>query len=450
MNPGPNVSTTQNTTPLLVAPGTQVSSFATYALDSSGNVAGLTTPSGGIIPITANLRNNLVLPKRVKRFGVMTGSTVNFTFAATIRVPFPWLSLKPVIYSPLPGALAGCTASVCVMPDNSGGLGSPTGTLTAITQSASASLAVNAAVSGGNATVPQTAIHGRTPCDTIALPSVARTDGGTGYLLHVRWFVPVGQTTDIRAAGFALPTSTLATDEVECGFFSGADKTLLTGSSFARYDVMPPIAFEFTTEVGVRTVHLAGDSTCMGYGYNDTAGQEQDTSGFQLAIRQLRLAGQPIDYFQTAYGSMKSGDFLTNALNAISTDTVRPNLAGLLVGSVNDTDSLWTSAWSDRCIRDAITWINTVSPLGITPFLRTMNPKNSLTAPQEAFRIQHNARVIALANAAKIPYADPSSVLTAAGGGYKTGYSTDGVHCNATGYGVERDYLATWLATTTF
>ena len=92
MNPGPNVSTTQNTTPLLVAPGTQVSSFATYALDSSGNVAGLVGPSGALasIPFIPN-GGQAAIPVILPSSGTITNGVLSALTALPTAYGGAWM-----------------------------------------------------------------------------------------------------------------------------------------------------------------------------------------------------------------------------------------------------------------------------------------------------------------------------------------------------------------------
>ena len=92
MNPGPNVSTTQNTTPLLVAPGTQVSSFATYALDSSGNVTGLVGPSGVLasIPFIPN-GGQAAIPVILPSSGTITNGVLSALTALPTAYGGAWM-----------------------------------------------------------------------------------------------------------------------------------------------------------------------------------------------------------------------------------------------------------------------------------------------------------------------------------------------------------------------
>ncbi len=113
--------------------------------------------------------------------------------------------------------------------------------------------------------------------------------------------------------------------------------------------------------------------------------------------------------------------------------------------SPNDSDK-YTAAGVERCLSQAVQWIQYCNDNVAIPMLVTPAPVNGINSTQEAFRRSVCDGVRAMCASGAAILIDRDSVYTdytTLSGGYKSGLNFDTVHPNAAGYNLE---AAAWAS----
>lgn len=268
--------------------------------------------------------------------------------------------------------------------------------------------------------------------DWLALPSIARTDGGTGRILMLRDYVPAAGNTTGNRADIGSTSLSLAVCKVDAFFKSGDFVTTPAGFTAAtEWTMAPAVWFEFLTASGAIVVLDSGDSTRQG-----SDGGPMPNVGGAGRLAAETLYGQ-VAFANGGWASQTSTAYYANALVKIA--AIKPTIAFYCPWSPNDTDK-YTAAGITRMQQLALQWIDACRVAGARAVLLTPNPMNGLDSTQEGFRRQIVTWVKTVCSAGLATLGDRDAVYTDYStntGGYKAGLFATSLHPNPTGYALE-------------
>ncbi len=262
--------------------------------------------------------------------------------------------------------------------------------------STSTTVPMCAAAAGGTETITLKA------SDWMRIKSVARTDVANALPICLgRVLVPSSgntvQTTSSQIASSWAPTSgrffKVSREQVDAVTTTPANYTQTgEGTTCAIAGI------EFRGSLPSIPVLTIGDSTYEGY----LLTKPQDNWGFQYTDAMATL-GYPISHANVGWTGAKSIDIYNIAKTHIA--NFKPAIVFYLVGTSND--GVLTQAIIDRQYAQAIDIADYCSENDVVCVLTTMIPNSSTTAPQDAFRLALNARILAQKN----PVADFSAAV---------------------------------------
>lgn len=411
------------------------------------------TPNAGITPVRADPATgnvyanglsvvsgaeNSIVP--LKPHGSFEGSSgvLTYTLHLTLTSPVPFYGLRLRLYNPNSSDCVGVLAGVATSSNMTGGVQAPTGTPVQATVNAATAITVPQATSGGGQPGDD-AILGEVITDWINVASVARDDGGTGYLLMVRIYYPsAGNTSAMRSTNLGLSAADVAT--WGCAAVGMVGDRVTTWGSWATSvsSIGPCFGVELLTAGGVITLLDEGDSTVVGQGNT-----RQNGSGAILAMQASLSNARPLAVWNMGEGGSQSTTYLQLFKNLIASG-IRPKIACFCAFSPNDTDK-YTVAGTQRQIAGMSQFVGICRQYGIKPALKTPCPVSGTTATEEGFRRQVVAATKLFAAQLSTLLIDRDSVLTdysTTSGGWLSGMNTDTKHPSPAGYAAER---ALWL-----
>ena len=275
---------------------------------------------------------------------------------------------------------------------------------------------------GSGYTVKKTTYNGQVPrtvSDLIPIQSVARTDGGEGILVLLRQYV----------SGTAIGLRNISANNTYAKTIAGGaatgDKTqsTITSATGSMYTLGEIIVYRKAATLRVVAV---GDSTVQAIGGNGPAdGSALAQACYELGIQHAMYAqdGQP------HANSMKNLDSL------ISTGEAKNALVFLQAWSQN---SGATTTTVDLCWYNTMAMLEKLASVGSIGVLISPTPiDTNPSIAQYAYD-----KIIS----SGLPYVDQSTGLRQSNWTYISGYTSDGVHYNASGEAVIRPNFAEKLA----
>lgn len=365
-----------------------------------------------------------------KLWGLVQNSAgvLGITNRVVYEVPNDWIALRVHVENMASTAQINRIASVGVGADASV-LASASATFSSLLFSASATHATTACTSGAGT---DQAIPTDLVSDWLALPSIPRTDGGSGRLICYQEFVPSAGNTTGNRVDIASTSLALSVTRAKAYYKSGDCVTTPANfTSATEWTMAPAVWFEFLTTAGQIVVLGIGDSTVQG----SDGGPPPNVGG---ALRSLFEASPTtIAICNEGWASQTSAAYYTNGVAKLS--AIKGTLAVYCPWSPNDSDK-YTAAGVTRMQQAALQFITACQAAGVVPALLTPCPANGLNSTQEGFRRQIVAwaKLVCASNIAIL--VDRDAVYTDYStdtGGYKAGLNATTLHPNATGYALE-------------
>lgn len=395
------------------------------AKDASGNSVAL-VDAGGNSLFRSQRRSQVPF----KLFGQIQNSAgvLGSTNRAVYEVPMDWIAVRVHVENMASTAQINRIASLGVGADATV-LAGASATFSNLLFSGSATHATTACTSGAGT---DQAVPTDTVSDWLALPSIARTDGGNGRLLVYQEYVPAAGNTTGNRADIASTSLALSVTRAKAYYKSGDCVTTPTNfTSATEWTMVPAVWFEFLTSAGQTVILAAGDSTMQG-----TDGGPMPNVG---GAARLLMESNPtqIALCNGGWSSQTSAAFYANGINRLA--SIKGTMAVYCPWSPNDTDK-YTAAGVTRMQQAALQFIAACQGAGIVPALLTPCPINSINSTQEGFRRQivDWVKVVCASNQAILIDRDAVYTdYTVDTGGYKAGLNATSLHPNATGYALE-------------
>ena len=370
-------------------------------------------------------------------FGQMQNSAglLGATVHATYEVPFDWIAVRLHVENMASTAQINVLAALAVSNDGIAAPTAPSGAWNNVLFSGTAAHATTACTSGAgtNDAIPTDLVS-----DWLALPSIPRTDGGTGRIIMLRQYVPAAGNTTGNRADIASTSIALSVLKAKGWFKSGDFVTTPAGfTTPSEWTMVPCVWFEFLSASGAIVLMASGDSTIQG---SDGGPMPNVGGGARLASETLYGS---VALLNGGWASQMSNNYYTNSLAKLA--AIKPTLAAYCPWSPNDTDK-YTAAGITRMQQQALLWLTACRAAGSTPILLTPNPANGLDSTQEGFRRQIVVWVKSVCSAGMATLGDRDAVYTDYStntGGYKAGLFATALHPNATGYALEATLV--WL-----
>mgnify|MGYP000378998438 CR=1 FL=1 len=370
-------------------------------------------------------------------FGALQNSAglLGVTAHATYEVPFDWVAVRLHVENMASTAQINVLAALAVSNDGTAAPTAPSGAWNNVLFSGTAAHATTACTSGAgtNDAIPTDLVS-----DWLALPSMPRTDGGTGRIIMLRQYVPAAGNTTGNRADIASTSTALSVLKAKGWFKAGDFVTTPAGfTTPSEWTMVPAVWLEFLSASGAIVLMTSGDSTLQG---SDGGPMPNVASGARLASETLYGS---VALLNGGWASQTSTAFYTNALAKLT--AIKPTLAAYCPWSPNDADK-YTAAGITRMQQQALLWLTACRAAGSTPILLTPNPANGLNSTQEGFRRQMVAWVKSVCSAGMATLGDRDAVYTDYStntGGYKAGLFATALHPNATGYALEETQV--WL-----
>jgi lysophospholipase L1-like esterase len=380
--------------------------IASFDLDGPAEnvrMAQLATDAGGQSSLGSAPRTNII-PSRIVGWSKSAGS--GFTMHGCFPTPYPFTHIQ-LVYEGLTSA-AGITAKVAASAVRGNGYapkdtGGADVTATAVTfgttdpnsllnPGGGASTGTCPAGTGTEAT--KDIVNGRLYSDIIALPSYARTDGGTNYLAMVRTYTAnampaASQPTINPATGDASGPISEYEPDWAGGYQSGFDG-ITNWATYAPtgFDWISPASVRFFSERSIMTIASYGDSTQTGWAPSGGPVRGGGVQGYvRTAVRNLFAHGFAITHYNRAKEGNKTTQFLGNAIREIP--VLRPSVAILRAWSINDGIS---QAIVDNAMSLLVQAVAACRQVGTVPIVEVPPPQN-LSGANEALRVAYCARV---------------------------------------------------------
>jgi len=393
------------------------------------SVIDASSPKGAAFINRAGMYRKTQVP--LKLYGQFQNSAglLGVTNHITYEVPFDWIALRVHVENMAATAQIKSLVAVAVSNDGTVAPTAPSGSWNNVLFSGVAAFSSVACTSGAGT---DSAITTDITSDWLTLPSIARTDGGTGRVLMLRHYVPAAGNTTGNRADIASTSLALSVTKVKTYFKAGDFVTTPAGfTTPTEWTMAPTIWFEFLTPSGQISLYAVGDSITQG---SDSTPIINIGGAGRLSFASFN---GDISYLNQGWASQISSVYYQNGLNKLA--ITKPSVAAFCPWSPNDTDK-YTQAGVDRCNRQALQWVQYCVTNQIIPALITPAPVNGLTTGEEGFRRQVVQYVKALCATSVAVLLDRDSVYTdysSASGGFKAGLNSTTLHPNGTGYALE-------------
>lgn len=395
------------------------------AKDASGNSVALVDTAGNSL-----FRSQRRTQVPFKLWGQLQNSAglLGITNRVVYEVPNDWIALRVHVENMASTAQINRIASVGVGADASV-LAGASATFSSLLFSGSATHSTTACTSGAGT---DQAIPTDLVSDWLALPSIARTDGGTGRLLCYQEYLPSAGNTTGNRADIASTSLALSVTRAKAYYKSGDCVTTPANfTSATEWTMVPAVWFEFLTNAGQVVVLGVGDSTMQGA----DGGPPPNVGGALRAL--FEASPTTIAICNEGWSSQSSAAYYTNGVAKLS--AIKGTMAAYCPWSPNDSDK-YTAAGITRMQQAALQFITACQTAGVVPALMTPCPANGLNSTQEGFRRQIVAwvKLVCASNVAILIDRDAVYTdYTVDTGGFKTGLNATSLHPNATGYALE-------------
>ena len=292
--------------------------------------------------------------------------------------------------------------------------------------------AVDATV-GAN-TTPQ-AVNNGIWSDWVKVPSVARSDGKAGSILHIRNALPTGAVISsiggAAVANFDLSAGDLHwRQNMAAGDLATTTSSALAGAT-QGWGVVD--AVEIIPRKSCSHILEVGDSISRGQGWIDSS------NGFVSPghLTALALIGKGVSYTNKAVSGRKQAAYILEARKMLSSGFYSAVIIPVWTPNDNDGSDTIGADWAA-----VAAFVNFAKSKGVKVGLRSAIPDYALNANQDVTRRALNARAKMLASSdSDIFYIDTDSVISDGGSPARqlTAYSAgnDGRHPNAAGITAE-------------
>lgn len=360
-------------------------------VDASGNVVGLTGAQTAAAQALVSVAGNLSPYPR--RSSIITRGMATFVNAGTANAAPGWTShirvaadadfthVRLIIPNLETAAVTLCTAIVAATANSTSKI-TPTGAWATVTVGGSATFTLPARVSASEPSY--------TVSDWIRLDSIPRDDGGTLPLAMARLFIPQASNATFSATG---------------GINTGFDALYSDALSFQTRQqvdgVTTPANLNSSTEGGTVAFHTlqfrsaVPNCTILGIGDSITSGfsgtVQQNNWGWR-AVAALRSLGYRVSWLNGGVNGQSTAQFLARGKSLAA--ATAPQIVVYSCFSPNDgtpNASIVNTNWAN--VLEFLEW---ASSNRYVPVVTTPVPWDSLTAPQDAFRVTLRDRVLGL------------------------------------------------------
>ena len=367
----------------------------------------------------------------VCRMGIFDNSTTK-TFQATFELVDDFDAVRIIFGSNDRDASSVITSASVSTPSAASDVNNSSGSWTAATRQGQTSFSIPVAANGSD----QVAF---TVTDWVAVPSVARTDGGTYPLVTVRAYMTASSTLPVLGNGTDDFTNWASRSDGGRKFWwryqNGDQITVPSGfTSTTNTSQSPIFGVQYLCRGQVITVGAVGDSIAEGRG--TYLGE-----GFVLpALEQLNAAGGPIKYEYANFGwaGQSSVQYTRRALSLLESE-VKPDVIVLPNGTPNDTGGTLTSTIVSTMRARRARIVAAAYENDVIPVIWTWIPCNTSVhnwGSSDSLRTSLNAEAVASVSRNLLVADTASAVSGATSGGqvqYAAGMTTDGVHPNDAG-----------------
>lgn len=342
-----------------------------------------------------------------RRSSIITRAMATFLNAGTANAAPGWTShirvaadaefthIRLLIPNLEAAAVTNCTAIVAATANSTSKI-TPTGTWATVTVAGASTFTLPARVSASEPSY--------TVSDWIRLDSIARDDGGTLPLAMARLFIPQASNATFSATGGlnsgfdALYPDALAwqTRQQVDGVGTPANLTGTgEGSTVAFHSV------QFRSSVANATILGVGDSITSGF-----AGTVQQNNWGWRAVDALRRLGHRVSWLNGGVNGQTSAQYLARGKSlAAATAPQIVTYSPFTPNDGNPSASTIATQWANT-----LEFLEWASANRYVPVLTTPCPWDSLTGPQDAFRVALRDRVLALAD--RVDVIDFDAVLS--------------------------------------
>lgn len=370
----------------------------------------------------------------------ISASFANKTYSLVLQSARPFSRIR--LHSIGLGAANGITAAVA--PSNSAAnLNVPSGgvaSFTAIPFTTNGNTHAASSVGAGSSAVPVLTVS-----DWVSVTSVARTDGGSGYLLYLRYY------EDATSAGNRCVMATTGPTDLTYGWSSAlsaaGDFTTTTGT-FTANTSGAPVMVEFESSVVGKTISWVGDSTIEGREVNSL----RTHCAGRLALDALVASGHVLDYCNLGWNGSTTGGatgtppatvsgYYQQFQTILAGVAKLPDIICFQPASVNNVYNAWNSGEATYWSNTFVSW---AQGQGVTPVLVTPLPVDGLTSGTETNRRACVTAIKGRATALGVQVIDRDAALTNysvnTGGYLSPSYTFDGTHPTAAGAAIEQPY----------
>ena len=349
------------------------------------------------------------------------------TWALTVQFDHPFDAIRPILFHGDPTPVPGVKFCVASNPNYAGDKrgnaltwvqgtfgGSPTGTLAA-----------------GTPARPTPLVPDLTPC-----PSLARTDGGSGYMAVVRVLLPTGETLPVSQfqAGDLTLWSGLTSNAVYSDRFPGDFVTTPAGYTGSPRSDSPIWGIEVLSRGRVISVIEFGDSITRGQGkvVNDSYAWGEIAA--QAATE--RASGISVLNSNAGYSGQTSAQYLQRAQDLIP--LIKPSVAVYAPFSPNDHPGTIFQSVMDAERYNASVFVRLCLDNGVLPVLWTGLPgatSKGWSIASDNLRKALNAELLATYDGVAV-VVDMDATMTngATPADIQADKTDDLLHPNATGY----------------
>lgn len=356
------------------------------------------------------------------------------TLHITRVIPYSFWGVKLHAVGICATAQINCLANLAVSTGVGDGY-TPTGSWNNFLFSATAAFTTAAATANGGTAA--TVVQSNTASDLLVVPSVARTDGGSGYVVMYRQYVPAAGNTEFSRVTIAGSTTLpITTTGVKSYYKTGSD-SVTTPANFTspiEWENAPAVYLEFFTGDAPKMLLVAGDSVTQG---NDSS-WGQNGAG-RIAVDAMNAQSVTWAYINQGFTSQTSEAFFSNGSNMITTH--RPTIAAFSPWSANDSDK-YTTAGVQRQMLLAARWVALCQQYNCIPVLITPSPVNGATVAEETVRRSAVTLIKAMCASGVAVLHDRDAIYTnysTASGGFYPGLYATSLHPNLVGYTKEAE-----------
>ncbi len=273
--------------------------------------------------------------------------------------------------------------------------------------------------------------------DVMPLQSVARTDGGTPYLLQTRSYSAGSVNTGgLSGTEFGLINALNSGREQWAARYVAGDQVTSISSQApqATGNIMYPQAVVFySNSAAYRNILWGGDSLVRGYGSTAHANGFLEQAVVLAGASPVRI---PYNYGQSGQKHTASIATLKKALAGFT-----PDIVGLQAHSINDI----TTAGMDKSLAETLSFLQYAKALRVPVILSTVAAASTVTGGNNTYRLALNDKVRALCATGAARLLDIASIIddpantAQINASYNYG---DGIHFNDAGYAAIAAVLA--------